>query len=144
MKQIPESKILEDFLAEKNMRLTYPRKVIVQVFLQSMSHLDIEELHERVRKVDKDIGLATVYRTMNLLVECGLAQENVLFQDKKCFERVYGRDHHDHLVCTRCRTVKEFHHPMIERFQEKTAKKHEFSIVSHRMTLFGICRDCKE
>ncbi|NIQ01390.1 MAG: transcriptional repressor, partial [Nitrospinaceae bacterium] len=132
-------KIFEDFLKDKDMRLTHPRKIILQVFLQSTRHMEIEELHEQVRKADKDIGLSTVYRTMKLLIECGLAQENVFFKDKKCFERVHDRDHHDHLVCTRCKKVQEFHHPMIERFQEKTAEKHQFSIIYHRMTLFGIC-----
>jgi Fur family ferric uptake transcriptional regulator len=143
MEQMQELKILEDFLKEKKMHLTRPRKVILQVFLQSSSHMEVEELYEKAKKVDKEIGIATVYRTMNLLVECGLAQENVLFEDKKCFERVYGRKHHDHLVCTKCKKVKEFHHPLIERSQEKIAEKHQFTIISHHMTLFGVCQNCK-
>ena len=142
MEHAQELKIFENYLAEKNMRLTHPRKVILQVLLQSESHMDVEELYEKAKKVDKNVGISTVYRAMNILVECGLAQENILFEDKKCYERVYGRSHHDHLVCTRCKKIEEFHHPMIERFQEKTAKKHQFTIISHHMTLFGVCQNC--
>ena len=104
--------------------------------------MEIEELFEKTKSVDKNIGRATIYRAMNLLVESGLAQENSLIEDKKCFERVYGRKHHDHLVCTRCKKIEEFHHPMIERFQEKTAAKHQFNLISHHMTLFGVCQNC--
>ncbi len=138
-----ELNILKSFLTEKRLRLTQPRKAILEVFLKNRGHMEIGELYEAVQKVDKSIGMATVYRTMNLLVQCGLAEENSLFENKKCFERAHGRTHHDHLVCTRCKSVKEFHHPMIERFQEETAEKYQFSIVFHRMTLFGVCKDCK-
>jgi len=142
MKYAQELKIFENYLAEKNMRLTRPRKVILQTLLQSESHMDVEELYEKAKEVDKNVGISTVYRAINILVECGLAQENTLFEDKKFYEGVYGRSHHDHLVCTQCKKIEEFHHPMIERFQEKTAEKHEFTIITHQMTLFGVCQNC--
>ena len=139
-----ETNIFNVLLKKKNLRSTKPRQVILQVFLLVEGHIEIEELYKRVLKKDGLIGMSTVYRTMNLFLECGLAKENIHSNGKRCFERDYGREHHDHLVCTHCGKIKEFHHKSIEKLQEKVANQHFFSINSHRMTLFGKCYDCKK
>lgn len=138
-----ETNIFNALLKKKNLRSTKPRQVILQVFLQVEGHIEIEELYKRVQEKDGLIGKSTVYRTMHLLLECGLAKENILSGDKRYFERDYGKEHHDHLVCTHCGKIKEFHHKSIEKLQEKVANQHSFSIISHRMTLFGVCQNCK-
>jgi Fur family ferric uptake transcriptional regulator len=139
-----EAFIFKEFLKKKNMNHSQPRETILDVFLQIDGHIEIKDLCLRVSERDELISTATVYRTMNLLVECGLARENVLAGDKRYFEKVYGREHHDHLVCTNCESIKEFNFASIEERQRLVAEKHSFEVTSHRMTLYGLCQDCRK
>ncbi|MBT5259103.1 MAG: transcriptional repressor, partial [Nitrospina sp.] len=84
----------------------------------------------------------TVYRTMKLLVESGIASENEFADDRKLFEKTLGKEHHDHMFCTLCKKVSEFHNESIEKLQEDVAQEHLFEITHHRMTLFGVCDEC--
>ena len=96
--------------------------------------------------MDKQISLSTVYRTMHLIVECGLASQNTFGIGARYFEKVPGEKHHDHLVCTLCGRTEKFQHPLVEAsnafWQEEVAKKYQFFITSHGMTLFGTCSAC--
>jgi Fur family ferric uptake transcriptional regulator len=143
MDKSSEFNIFKDFLRKNNYPLTQPRKLIFRIFLQTEGHIDVQELYGKAKKKDRLISLSTVYRTMHLLVECGLASENTFGADTKYFEKVPGKKHHDHLVCTLCRKVEEFHHPLIEASQKEIAKQYQFLITSHEMTLFGTCSDCE-
>ena len=107
------------------------------------SHKDIEELILEAKKIDSLISRSTVYRTINLLVVCRLADEINFNGERKYFENVSKKDHHDHFFCVQCKNVGEFYHPMIETLQKEVAKKHKFKITSHRMILYGICAKCK-
>jgi Fur family transcriptional regulator, ferric uptake regulator len=140
---VDELSIFNDFLKLENMYFTQPRKTILRVFLQINSHTEIKELYKKIEKEDGIIGIATVYRTMNLLVECGLASKTILSGDKIYFEKRHGREHHDHFICTQCERIEEFHHPLIEESQNEIARQHSFAVTSHRMTLFGTCHNCK-
>ena len=143
MDKSSEFNIFKDFLRKNNYPFTQPRKTILRIFLQSEGHIDTQELYRKAKKKDSLISLSTVYRTMHLLVECGLASENTFGADTKYFEKVPGKKHHDHLVCTLCRKVEEFHHPLIEASQKEIAKQYQFLITSHEMTLFGTCSACE-
>ena len=143
MDKSSEFNIFKDFLRKNNYPLTQPRKLIFRIFLQTEGHIDVQELYRKAKKKDSLISLSTVYRTMHLLVECRLASENTFGADTKYFEKVPGKKHHDHLVCTLCRKVEEFHHPLIEASQKEIAKQYQFLITSHEMTLFGTCGDCE-
>jgi len=141
-----ELNFFKDFLRENNYPLTQPRETILRAFLESNGYVGARELHREVKKVDKQISLSTVYRTMHLIVECGLANQNTFGIGAKYFQKVSGKKNHDQLVCTLCGKVVMFQHPLIEAsnvfWQEEVAKKHQFFITSHGMTLFGICGDC--
>ena len=143
MNKSSEFNIFKDFLRKNNYPFTQPRKTILRIFLQSEGHIDVQELYRKAKKKDSLISLSTVYRTMHLLVECRLASENTFGADTKYFEKVPGKKHHDHLVCTLCRKVAEFHHPLIEASQKEIAKQYQFLITSHEMTLFGTCSACE-
>ena len=84
-----EIKILKDYLKQKGLRLTPQRESILKAFIQNEGHIEIEELFNLAKSVDSSIGIATVYRTVNLLAECGLARENSLPSGKKFYERLY-------------------------------------------------------
>ena len=124
------------------MRWTPQRKLVLDVFLQQSGHVQIDEIYDRVREKDPTIGIATVYRTMKLLEESGLAEVHS-FNNKTTYERLYQVRHHDHLICKTCNKTVEFEHPLIEKYQLEICQQHNFTLKSHRMDLYGICKDCR-
>ena len=89
-----------------------------------------------------DIGYATVYRTLKLLVNVGLASERSFSENVTRFEPIHTNKHHDHMICIRCGKIMEFENPKIERLQKETAKEYKFHIVSHKLELYGYCQKC--
>ena len=114
----------------------------MKAFLGIDGHINVDELFEKSRKLDPSIGIATVYRTINIFKDCGLANEHSIPGGKKIIEKLYHRAHHDHLLCTHCGTLEEFEHPLIEKYQEEVAQQHGFKLQTHRMILYGICDNC--
>ncbi|MGE4504508.1 MAG: transcriptional repressor, partial [Desulfovibrionaceae bacterium] len=111
--------------------------------LKVSGHVSSEELYERVKRTDPSIGQATVYRTLKLLEDSGLA-EAVDFGDGVArYEPHTEGGHHDHLICEQCGKNVELMDPEIERLQEEAAKRHGFSLSRHKMYLFGLCDDCR-
>ncbi|MFQ5449992.1 MAG: Fur family transcriptional regulator [Nitrospinaceae bacterium] len=139
-----EIEILKDYIRQNNLRWTPQRKTVLEVFLDMEGHVEIEEVFEEVRKNDPTIGIATVYRTMNLLAECGLARDNTSPTGKKNFEKLYRQSHHDHLICIGCGKIVEFEHPLIERYQLEICQRYGFTLNHHRMEILGICPECKD
>jgi len=130
-----------DFLAKQGLKSTRQRDLILDEFLRAGSHLSTEELYLRLRKKHPGIGYATVYRTLKLFAECGIAEERHFGDGQTRYESIDG-EHHDHLVCTACGAIIEFENPRIEELQENVAREHGFQIVSHRLELYGKCGKC--
>jgi Fur family transcriptional regulator, ferric uptake regulator len=97
----------------------------------------------KVREQDSKVSMATVYRTMKLLSECGLAHARNFGDGQTRYEAAIGRHHHDHLICTQCGTIIEFENNRIEALQEMVARRHGFRVTSHKMELYGLCRSCQ-
>jgi Fur family ferric uptake transcriptional regulator len=126
------------YLEDHKLNTTQQRELIVDHFLRSRDHVSIDELLGRVRKRSKTIGYATVYRTLKLLVESGLAHQRQ-FGDGQARYEVAG-EHHDHLICVKCGVILEFEDPEIERLQERIAARlGGFKVVRHRHELYGLC-----
>ena len=138
-----EFDIFIDFLKEHNLRWTPQRKSILKVFLQLEGHVPIDDLHKKIRSEDPTIGIATLYRTMKLLIDSGLAEMHT-FNERTTYERLYQVNHHDHLICKICGKTVEFEHPLIEKYQQEVCERHGFALKSHRMELFGVCSKCKK
>ena len=119
------------------------REQILDIFLKTEKHSTINDLYDLVRKKDPKIGLATVYRTMRVICDAGLAREVDFGDGIGRFEHKYQHQHHYHLFCTKCGRVIEVLNPQIEKLQESLAKKHNFTLLSHKMKIFGICNTCK-
>lgn len=134
---------LDDYLAKKNLKQTRQRKQIVERFIGMKEHLSAEELHEAVRKDGHNIGLATIYRTLNLLADAGLAEQKSFGEGRFVYEINTPGMHHDHLICLGCGLVIEFENDEIEKLQDKVAAVHGFKLVSHRLDLFGHCPNCQ-
>ena len=134
---------LRAYLKQKGLHESKVRDLIVDTFLATHEHVSLEALLEKVRKKNPNVGFATVYRTMKLLVEAGLAHQRDFGARASLYEVAQNREHHDHLVCDGCGTVVEFMNPQIEDQQEKVAKKHGFTLRRHRHELFGLCQRCR-
>ena len=139
---LDEFDIFKDFLKQNDLRWTPQRKSILKVFLQQVGHVPIDDLHKNIHAEDPTIGIATLYRTMKLLIDAGLAEMHT-FNDKTTYERLYKVRHHDHLICKACGKTVEFEHPLIEKYQEEICALHGFALKSHRMELFGLCNACQ-
>lgn len=137
-----KKKVFNDFAAKQGLRSTRQRDIILDVFLSTHQHLSIEELYLKVRAANPGIGFATVYRTVKLLTEAGVARELTLENGQSRYEHQLANEHHDHLICTECGDIVEFEDETIERLQQEIAARHGFRLVSHRMNLFGVCPTC--
>ena len=137
-----ESKALADYLERNHLKHTKQRELILGVFLEARRHVTSEDLYLTVREQHPNIGYTTVYRTMKLLVEAGLATERHFDDGITRYE--IEQEHHDHLVCIRCGKIVEFECEMIEDAQNDIAKRYGFQILRHRHELYGHCPDCVE
>ncbi len=126
------------YIQDHRLNVTAQREAIVEQFLRTRDHVSIDELLTKVRKRHPKVGYATVYRTLKLLVDCGLAVERRFGDGQARFE-VVG-DHHDHLICVKCGLILEFEDDEIERLQDRIAERlGGFSVLRHRHELYGLC-----
>lgn len=137
-------KLFEEYLAEKSLRLTSQRRLILDYFLHAEWHQSAEELYHQLRKLEPRIGFSTVYRTLKLLCECNLARELPLGDERSHFEPMYKVQHHDHLVCTGCGKINEFYCQEIEDLQQKICAEQGFALGSHTHEIYGQCSDCQK
>jgi Fur family transcriptional regulator, ferric uptake regulator len=134
---------LNDYMARHGLRSTEQRRVVTEMFFASEGHLSIEELLDQVRLKEPRIGYATVYRTLKLLKECGLAFERHFGDGVSRYEVAWSNEHHDHLICVECEKIIEFEDDDIEVLQHQVAAKHGFKLVRHKLELYGVCPDCR-
>lgn len=135
---------LTSYMAKKGLRSTAQRRLIVDTFFEGASHMTIEELLSEVRSRDKGIGYATVYRTLKLLAECGVASERHFGDGLSRYELADdGSAHHDHLICVRCGKIIEFEEPRIEALQDEVATRYGFVVTSHKHEMYGTCPECR-
>lgn len=129
----------------KDLKLTRPRQLIVKKILSTRAgeHFSADELWDELRKKDRRVSKATVYRTLSLLVAKNVVEEHDFGKGQKYYERMVERPHHDHLICVHCGRIIEFENPEIERLQEKIAKGENFVIAYHSHKLFGTCSRCQ-
>jgi Fur family transcriptional regulator, ferric uptake regulator len=137
-----EKKALASYLEDHNLKHTRQRAAILEVFLEVEGHITGEDLHRRVRRKFPQIGYTTVYRTMKLLCEAGLASERHFDDGVTRFE--IQHEHHDHLVCVRCGKIVEFECSMIESAQDRIVKEYGFRLLRHRHELYGHCPNCRD
>lgn len=129
---------------KRKVRWTGQRQLIVEQFLYAAEHITADQLYARVRQSDPSIGAATVYRTLNLLVEIGAAQRVRFGSGSAAYEPALDRAHHDHLICLACGIVVEFEDERIEARQRKIAQENGFILRHHRLEMFGLCPACQK
>ena len=133
----------QDELFDRGLRLTKQREQVFRIVLSAEGHLSAEDLHRKVLEENRSIGFATVYRTLRVLVDCGLIEARQFGDGVQRYESAAG-DHHDHMICVDCGSVFEFEDDEIERLQTEAAAARGFEIVSHRLDIYIRCNveDC--
>ncbi|MDD9942682.1 MAG: transcriptional repressor [Myxococcales bacterium] len=134
---------LADKMEERGLRSTSQRRLVCDVFFRSSGHHSVDDVLALVHRRDPKIGYATVYRTLKMLVESGLAHERHFSDSLARFEVTDAEGHHDHLICVSCNAIIEFEDDEIERLQERLAKRHGYQLVRHKHELYGICLTCR-
>ena len=127
------------------LKVTNPRSKILGVLQSNPGmHLSADEIHNKLVDHNESIGLATVYRVLTQLELAGLIQKNQFSDNQSSYE--IKKQHHDHLICTKCGKIIEFMDNNLEALQEEISDKYDFRLDSHVMTLFGVCKDgnCKK
>jgi Fur family ferric uptake transcriptional regulator len=137
-----EREALSTYLAKHHLKRSDQREVILDAFLKAEKHLSVDDLLALVQKRRPDIGRTTVYRTLKLFQEAGLASELAVDGQQMRFEVDFKREHHDHFICKSCGDIFEFSSPEIERLQEVAARQIGFVTEGHRHQIFGLCSRC--
>ena len=132
------------FLGDRRLRVTRTRLAVIEEVFSSREHFDIEGLYQRLVARGRLVSRATLYRTLDLLVESGLVGRTRLANDTFSYEPRLGQEHHDHMVCESCGRVIESVSAEIERQQHLACEAHGFTPHSHRLVILGHCRECGE
>ncbi len=133
-------------LHEGAYKITPQREVILRAFVEhGRGHLSAEDVYNLVKSRNPDIGLATVYRTLELLAELDILQKMDFGDGRSRYEFSDKEEHHHHhLVCLQCHRVAEFDDDLLETLEAVVARKSKFKIIDHDLKFYGLCRDCQE
>src|SRR6267143_1044809 len=138
-----EQEVLLKHIQKRGLKRTAQRDLILDIFLRTEAHLSSEDLYRLVQKDDPSIGQTTVYRTLKLLTEAGLAREVRFGDGRTHYEHNYKHEHHDHMICSECGKIIEFYSAELEALQDAMAAKHRFEISQHLLRIIGVCAECR-
>ena len=133
-----------EYLTRAGLKSTRQRECIVRAFFAAGRHISAEELYHHIRSADPTVGLVTVYRTLKLLRQAGLATERQFGDTYARFDPTPVNRTHHHLICTRCGKIREFENPTLRALGTKAAHSHGFTVTEQRVEIYGICRDCAD
>ena len=131
------SETIEQKCIKKGVKLTEQRKIIAKVMSEANDHPDVDELYNRVSKIDSKISIATVYRTVKLFEEFGILAKHEFKGGKARYEQL-NESHHDHLIDIKSGEIIEFVDQEIEKLQKKVAEKYGYDLVDHKLELYGV------
>lgn len=131
------------FLREKHLPVTRQREMVADVVFGSEDHLSVEGIQRALLERGERVGLATVYRTLDVLVQSGLVRAHDFGEGFKRYEPMPAQAHHEHLICVRCGRVLEFSNAQLERMLPMIADEHNFQHQRHRVEIYGLCHECR-
>ena len=131
------SETIEAKCLSKGVKLTDQRRIIAKVMSESTDHPDVDELYNRVSKIDSKISIATVYRTVKLFEESGIVTKHEFKGGKARYEKLM-KDHHDHLIDVKTGEIIEFVDDEIEELQKKIADRYGYGLIDHKLELYAI------
>jgi Fur family transcriptional regulator, ferric uptake regulator len=132
------------FLRDHRLPVTRQRDLVAQTVLLAEDHLSVDGIRRRLRDKGERVGTATVYRTLDVLLESGLVRAHDFGEGFKRYEPMPAQAHHEHLICERCGRVVEFQNERLERMLPVIADEHGFQHDRHRVEIYGVCRECRQ
>jgi Fur family ferric uptake transcriptional regulator len=138
-----EQEVFLKHIQKRGLKRTAQRDLILDTFLRIEEHLSSEDLYRLVKTDDPSIGQTTVYRTLKLLTEAGLAREVRFGDGITHYEHNYKHQHHDHMICSKCGRIIEFFSAELEAIQDAMAAKHRFQVTEHLLRIIGVCAECR-
>ena len=141
-----DEKILEKFktrLRKKGQKVTLQRIAIFEEMAEDRGHRESEEIYIAIKSRNMHVSRATVYRTLDILVQNNFVRKLNLGDGRARYESKIDSHHHDHMICNCCGQIIEYVDYEIEKLQEIVAKKYDFILKSHIHQLFGICKECQ-
>ncbi|NIM57765.1 MAG: transcriptional repressor [Candidatus Aminicenantes bacterium] len=140
-----ELKAFQDYLNSQGLKFTRPRRLIFkEIFSSEKVHPNAYEIHRRLKRKGQKVSLATIYRTLSLLVKCGLVSEIDFGENHSHYEPEVVKAAHGHLVCLSCGEVKEFSHKRIQAILNKIGKESQFMTDKFSIQVFGYCTNCQK
>jgi Fur family ferric uptake transcriptional regulator len=138
-----ENEIFRNFLRKKGLKLTKERTAVLSEVYSFHGHFEPEYLYSRIKDSGSKASRASVYRTLSLLVECGLVKRVTRTEKGNVYEHTYGHAHHDHMICDICGEIIEFYSESLENIQDEICEKNSFVGSSHALEIRGRCEKCR-
>jgi Fur family ferric uptake transcriptional regulator len=136
-------KFFVQYLRDNNLKVTKERLMLLEELFGSSGHLDADSLLFQLRSQGKHVSRATIYRTLDLLVQCGLARKSRLGREHYVYEKVTPGKRHDHMVCTGCGRIIEFYDADLDERQRQVCLEHNFRPSFYSLQIQGLCQECQ-
>ena len=133
-----------NYLRSRNIKFTKPRRVILRAVLRIQEHFEAEQLLVHLRQCGEKVAKATIYRTLPLLVDCGILKQVRFSDNQSHYEHAFGEKPHDHMVCRSCGRIIEFSSEGVVRLRGELAREFRFRDTSHRFQIVGVCASCAD
>lgn len=134
----------EKFLKRAKFRVTPERFEVLEAVMKTGGHFDVDQLYVKLKSAGSKVSRATVYNTLDLLLQSGLISKYRFGENHSRFEKAFGRPHHDHLICLSCGEIIEFVSDRLAKLQSEVCKKKNFRAESSTLQIFGICSKCQK
>jgi Fur family transcriptional regulator, ferric uptake regulator len=139
-----ELTILRDYIKAKGLRNTIEREIVLREIVAHREHFDVDTIHLRLQERTAKVSKASIYRTIPLLLDCGLIQEAFYRNGRMVYEHIFGQGHHCHMRCLECGQIVEYCLDELKMVEEKLGRTYGYDVRGHKLEVFGYCPGCRD